>query len=338
MLRRLMFLLSFSVFVSSVVALLDYWRYDELLADTARLMRTQVSTEQVAAKIEQAIAEDNPEDARMYLAVAQRFGHKLDEQAYLPRILALETPWETTRREAGRFINGFIDGDADSTAGVAGAITADFTVVGDVRDLHEQYELHSQGEEVNELIVTLAGVGVGLTAATVASAGTAAPAKSGVSALKLATRSGRLTPKLQRLLLKQGQDVFDYQKFLQVARSESGFSALRRAAVDAYNPRALNALGETAGQVNAIRRSTSLGDTLELLRYVENGDDLRRLEKVSVKYGAETKGILRLVGRGAIGTTRVLRRSTELLIAIGASLASLLATLVSMSSLRRRRG
>ncbi len=41
-------------------------------------------------------------------------------------------------------------------------MTSDFTVVGDARDLWEQYQLYAKGEPVNELIVTLAGVGVGL--------------------------------------------------------------------------------------------------------------------------------------------------------------------------------
>lgn len=335
MIRLILFVISFAMLVFSLLQVLAYWQYDERLQDIAQLMRTDVSTADIEQQITQAIAEDNPEDARMYLALADTFGYQLSQDFEAP-LAGLENPLNSTLRETGRFIDGFLEGQADSGAGVAGAITADFTVVGDVRDLKEQYDLYAQGQEVSELIVTLAGVGVGLTAATVMSAGSAAPAKSGVSALKIAGRSGKLTPKLQKMLLRQGRSVFDYPLFLRTVKSEQSVDGVRRAAVRAYNPQAMSALGETAQQVNNVRRSTSMLDTINLLRYVENADDLRRLEKVSAQYGSITRGILRLAGKGAIGTVRVLRHATELMISLAASLVSLLATLFSVGSFFRK--
>ncbi|MGB1255644.1 MAG: hypothetical protein ACPG51_07255 [Thiolinea sp.] len=334
--RLLVLLISFAMLVFSLLTVLDYWRYDERLQDVAQLMQQKVDAADIHALIESAIAAENPEEARMYLSIARTFGHAVSPQHYLSRIEALETPWQETRRQVTRFADGFIDGSAESAAGVAGAITADFTVVGDVRDLNAQYDLYRQGENVNELIVTLAGVGVGLTAATVMSGGSAAPAKSGVSALKIAGRAGKLTPKLQRLLLRQGKSVFDYQGFLLALRGERSLAKVQRAAVKAYNPRAVGALADTAQRVNVIRGSTSLTDTINLLRYVENADDLRRLERVSRRYGGQTKGILKLVGKAGIGTIRVLRRSTELLVGLIAAMISLLATLFSVASFFRR--
>jgi hypothetical protein len=335
MIRLILFVISFAMLVFSLLQVLAYWQYDERLQDIAQLMRTDVSTADIEQQITQAIAEDNPEDARMYMALADTFGYQLSQNFEAP-LAGLENPLNSTLRETGRFIDGFLEGQADSGAGVAGAITADFTVVGDVRDLKEQYDLYAQGQEVSELIVTLAGVGVGLTAATVMSAGSAAPAKSGVSALKIAGRSGKLTPKLQKMLLRQGRSVFDYPLFLRTVKSEQSVDGVRRAAVRAYNPQAMSALGETAQQVNNVRRSTSMLDTISLLRYVENADDLRRLEKVSAQYGSITRGILRLAGKGAIGTVRVLRHATELMISLAASLVSLLATLFSVGSFFRK--
>lgn len=335
MIRLILFVISFAMLVFSLLQVLAYWQYDERLQDIAQLMRTDVSTADIEQQITQAIAEDNPEDARMYMALADTFGYQLSQDFEAP-LAGLENPLNSTLRETGRFIDGFLEGQADSGAGVAGAITADFTVVGDVRDLKEQYDLYAQGQEVSELIVTLAGVGVGLTAATVMSAGSAAPAKSGVSALKIAGRSGKLTPKLQKMLLRQGRSVFDYPLFLRTVKSEQSVDGVRRAAVRAYNPQAMSALGETAQQVNNVRRSTSMLDTISLLRYVENADDLRRLEKVSAQYGSITRGILRLAGKGAIGTVRVLRHATELMISLAASLVSLLATLFSVGSFFRK--
>ncbi len=321
--------------VFSLFTVLEYWRYDEVLQDVAQLMSTEVTAAEIEQQVAEAVAQNNPEDARMYLAVADTFGYQLNNR-FESQIAGLESPFNTATREAGRFIDGFIEGDANSGAGVAGAITADFTVVGDVRDLKAQYDLYAQGQNVNELIVTLAGVGVGLTAVTVLSGGSAAPVKSGASALKIAGRSGKLTPKLQKVLVRQGRSVFDYPSFFRAVRTEQGFDGLRRAAVRAYNPKAMNALGETARQVNNVRRSTSTLDTINLLRYVETADDLRRLEKVSGQYGSLTRGILRLAGRGAIGTVRVLRYGTELAVGLVAALISLLATLFLVGSFFRR--
>lgn len=332
MFRSILFICAFALLVYSLMAISKYWGFAELEPDIASLMTKRVKTADLEEQINAAIQNDNPEDARMYLAIAQTFGYAVNAANFLPQIEALETSWQVTRRQAEQFANGFIEGSGDTGAGVAGAVTADFTVIGDARDLYEQYQNLQTGKEVNELITALAGVGVGLTAITVLSSGSAAPLKTGSSTLKMATRANKLSPKMQSLLIKQATDLFDYKTFLLATRGEKSLDNLRQASIKAYNPKALDALSETATQVNSIRKSTSLVDTLEILRYADSADDLRRLEKISVKYGTETKGILKLLGKGAIGTVRVLRHATELVIAALASLVSLLASLISLSA------
>jgi hypothetical protein len=137
---------------------------------------------------------------------------------------------------------------------------------------------------------------------------------------------------MQAVLIKQATNIFDYKAFLLATRGEKNLDKLRHAAIKAYNPKALDALSETAEQVNSIRKSTSLVDTLDILRYADSADDLRRLEKLSIKYGSETKGILKLLGKGSIRTVRVLRHATELFIAALASLVSLLASMFALSA------
>ena len=332
MFRAILFIGAFALLVYSLMSVFNYWDFDELSPDISALMTKNVSAADLEVQINAAIQNDNPDDARMYLAIAQTFGYAVNAANFLPQIEALETPWQVTRRQAEQFANGFLEGSADSGAGVAGAVTADFTVIGDARDLYEQYQNLQAGKEVNELITALAGVGVGLTAVTVLSSGSAAPLKTGSSTLKLAARAKKLSPNMQSVLVKQATDLFDYKTFLLATRGDRSLTSLRQAAIKAYNPKALDALSETATQVNSIRKSTSLVDTLDILRYADSADDLRRLEKLSVKYGTETKGILKLLGKGAIGTVRVLRHATELVIAALASLVSLLASLMSLSA------
>lgn len=332
MLRAVVLIAAFALLVYSLTAVFKYWDFTEAPVDIAALMTKTVKPADLEAQIEASIQSDNPEDARMYLSLAKTFGYSLDAARFIPQIEALETPWQVTRRQAMQFANGFIDGSGETGAGVAGAVTADFTVIGDARDLYEQYQNLQAGKDVNELMTALAGVGVGLTAITILSAGSTAPIKTGSSTLKLATRANKLSPKMQSVLLRQATDLFDYKAFLLATRGEKNLDNLRQAAVKAYNPKALEALSETAEQVNSIRKSTSLVDTLDILCYAESADDLRRLEKLSVKYGSETKGILKFLGKSATGTVRLLRHATELVVAALASLVSLLASLIALSA------
>jgi hypothetical protein len=331
-------LISVLLLAGSIRSLLDYWQYDEVVPNVAQMMLHQVSADDVRQQVREAIANDNPGDARMYLRLARTFGYAVNPAEFEPELQKLESPLNVARRTVNDFAGGFVGGQAESGAGVAGAITSDFTVVGDVRDLWEQYQHYAKGEAVNELIVTLAGVGVGLTAATVVSSGTAAPAKGGVSTTKLAARMERLTPGFQKLLLKQGEAVFDYKTFMLAARAEKNVNGISKAAMKAYNPQAVAAIQQTAEQVNNLRKASSTADAIHLMKYVENGDDLARLEKLSLKYGTETKGIMKFLGKSAIGTVRVFRKSAELLISAAAGLVSFIATLFSLGGLLKKTG
>lgn len=328
MLRWLLRIITLIVFIISVRMAIGYWHYDEYEPDVDKLVSQQVTPQILNNKIEEAINANRPEDARLYLQLANTFHVTLDPKRYEAAIQELESPLNVATRTMGDFASGFLEGAADTGAGVAGAITSDFTVVGDVRDLWEQYNLFAQNQPTNDLIIALAGVGVGLTAATVVSVGTTSPAKAGVSTLKMATRTGRLSPRFQAFLVRQASNVFDTKAFLRTIKTEQNIDGVRHAVQNAYQPAAMSALTDLAAKTNSIRQSSSLLDTVHLLQYVDNADDLRRLEKLTVKYGAETKGIMKLIGKGAIGTIRVLRRTTELVVSLVSTLLSFLGMLL----------
>jgi hypothetical protein len=332
--KLLVLFISLLMLAGSIKALLGYWQYDELAPNVAQMLLHQVSADDIRASVREAIASDNPADARMYLRLAQTFGYAIDPAEFEAELKRLESPLNTARRTATEFASGFVDGEASTGVGVAGAMVSDFTVVGDARDLWEQYQHYAKGEPVNELIVTLAGVGVGLTAASVASAGAATPAKAGTSTTKLAARSGRLTENFQKLLLKQGMEVFDYKTFLLAARVEKSLDGVSKAALKAYNPQAIRALKQTAEQVNNIRKASSTADALHLLKYVDNADDLVHLEKLTLQYGEATKGIMKFLGKSAIASVRVLRKSAELFVSILVTLISFTASVMSLAAFR----
>ncbi|WP_020559723.1 hypothetical protein [Thiofilum flexile] len=328
MLRWLLRITTLVLFSISAYTALSYWRYDEYAIDAARLFSQQITPEILREKVDAAIAANRPDEARLYLQLGQTFGVSLNQSRYDAALQALDSPFNHATRTVTEFTNGFLDGSAETEAGVIGAIASDFTVIGDVRDLWEQYSLYTQNQPTNDLVVALAGVGVGLTAATVVSVGSSSPVKAGVSTLKIATRTGRLTPRFQAYLTRQASNVFDTRAFLHSAKQEQNFEGITRAVRDAYHPAAVETLSGLATRANTIRQASSLLDTVHLLQYVESADDLRRLEKLTVKYGSKTKGIMLLLGRSAIGTIRVLRRTTELVVSLMSTLLSFLGMLL----------
>ena len=320
--NKFLFLLSLSTFLLSLYSVLQHWDYEETLADIPELLRTEVTAEQIKKEIDDAISHAEFDDARTYLQIARENNFPLDFDAYQQLILRQDTTLKTITTQVSSFVSGFAEGKGANMAGLAGAVTADFTVIGDIRDLRGEYKHYSKNEDVNELIVVLSGAGIGLTALTISSMGSAGPAKAGASTIKTAVKMGRITGRFQKELLKLGRKVFDWPMFTRLIKQDKSISNITRAAKQSYKPAAITPLKQIASQVNVIRKSTSTIDTVQLLSYVDTADDLAHLEKVSLKLGTKTKATLKLVGKGALRTVRVLRKTTALIVSLLSSIIS----------------
>jgi hypothetical protein len=330
--NKLLLIVSIVTFGLSVSSVLKYWDYEETLLDLSKILQSNISTKQLVTEIEASIKEDDFDDARMYLEIAQSHQYTLNYQKYQTEINQKDTQFKRISTQVANFSKGFIKGESSNMAGIAGSVSADFTVIGDARDLYREYGKHEKGEPVNELIVLLSGAGIGLTALTVGSLGSMAPAKAGASVIKVASKAQRLTLRFQKTLLKLGRKVFDWPAFTRLIKQDKSIANVRRAVKKAYHPEAVKPLKQIAGRVNSIRKSSSTVDAIHMLKYVETIDDLRHLEKVTVKYGTKTKGMMKLLGKGAIRTVRVLRKTTSLMLSIiGSVLSSLLSLFFMMT-------
>lgn len=323
------FLLSFAF---SVKNMLNYWQYDEAIPKIVDLLVESVSPEQLNQLIGDAINQDNLEVAEQYIDIAKRYGYQLDYAYYEKHLTELDTPLRKIKRDSKSFVDGFMSGSGNDTAGISGAVTSDFTVIGDVRDLHRQYQQHAQGEDVNQLIVALSGVGIGLTMMTAGSAGSTATVKAGTSLFKVGVKTGRLTRSFSTELLQKASKVFDWPMFQRSIKNTSSISDVRRAVRQSYHPSAMVSLEKTASQISSIRKQTSLADTLNMMKYVENGQDLARLEKFTVKHKKHSAHLLALLGKGAIRTVRVLRKTTAFILSVFASVVSGLISLILLFS------
>lgn len=335
LLRQLFMLVCLTGFVFGVLSVAEYWDYEIKAPDIDKMLATEVSTEQIKTEIDSALRESQFDDARSLLTTAQQFNHSLDYPAYQNYLLEHDTAASRLLRQVSGFADGFISGKGQETAGVAGALAADFTVVGDVRDLNEQYGRYQQGLPVNQLVTSLAGIGVGLTAATIGSGGMAAPVKAGASTLKLATKMNRLTRSFRNELTQIAGRVFNWDAFFSRAQGAS-LSSLPRIAKQMYNPQAAKSLSAIAGQANDIRKSTSIADSVNLLRYVDNTQELSRLHRLTERYGVQTRGIFRLLGKGAVRGVKFLRISIGLILSVLGTLFSALLFLASIGGGKRK--
>lgn len=115
---------------------------------------------------------------------------------------------------------GALTGRGDSVEAFTGAIAADMLVVGDVRDLLIQAARKLRGEEVDELLAALSGVGVMLTLAP--------EVDWSVAVLKFARRAGAVTDSFAKDLVKLARRAMDERKAGGFGQAASDFAELAR--------------------------------------------------------------------------------------------------------------
>jgi hypothetical protein len=158
--------------------------------------------------------------------------------------------------------------DLESLAGTA---FGDLFVFGDIRDAAREGTRYLTGQHYDPWILGLAGAGVGITAATYATAGVTVPERLGLSVVKAARRTGKLNPVL---LVRAAREA--------VKVEEGG---------------GLIALAENAGRVESKAGTQAALDSLAV---AEEPQDMARLARLSTVQGGKTRAIVKLLGRGAI--------------------------------------
>ncbi|PID45232.1 MAG: hypothetical protein CSB47_09630 [Proteobacteria bacterium] len=334
--RQILLLIWLTGFVISLFKIADHWEYDVKPPDIHAMLANRVDAGALKQSVDNALREEAYDEARSLLAIGRQYNHPLDYPFYEQYLQKHDTAGARLGRQIAGFAEGFISGQSTEASGVIGALTADFTVVGDVRDLSEQYSRYQQGLPVNQLITSLAGVGVGLTAASVSSLGAVAPVKAGASMLKLAARTNRLSRPFRNELTMMAGRVFDWQQFLRMSKS-ADLSSITRIAKQAFNPKAARQITALAEQANAIRKNTSIADSVQLIQYVDSVTELNRLRRVTDKFGVHSRGVFRLLGKGAIRGVKVLKVTLALLISVTSALFFALSFIVTIGGEQKKK-
>jgi hypothetical protein len=99
----------------------------------------------------------------------------------------------------------------------------------------------------------------------------------------------------------------------------------------------MNALSRLGDQANNIRKATSTADTVHLLKYVGSGQDLAKVEKLALKHGVHSRGIMTVLGKSALRGVKVLKKTLELMLSLLALIISGLLNLYLLFPSRKKK-
>lgn len=194
--------------------------------------------------------------------------------------------------------NGFLTGDAPNEAALAGAVAADLTGVGDVRDLYDQASRYVAGQQVDPLVIGLATVGLGLTAATVATLGATGPEKAGVSTLKAVKRAGRLSPLLAREVGVVAANALDGEALRLVGTSMArlDLAAARAASGRVLKAEAVSTLEGLGSDVATIGSNAGYRTTVAALGTATSTEEMSVIARLSLRFGTATRAVMVMGG------------------------------------------
>jgi hypothetical protein len=257
-------------------------------------------------EIESALNAGDPELAASFLELAHDRAVVVDP-ALAARVEAANSASAQAARAAVSFGQGLITGTPDDLAGLAGTATGDLLVFGDIRDAVREGSHLARGEPADQLILGLACVGLLVTAATYTSLGVAAPERAGLSFVKAARRTGRLTAPAAAWMTRTIREAVDTDK-LGVALSKASITAPAEAVRLARDAVKLERFDGVVTMMRDVGRTRAKGGTraaLDGLRLSEGPEDVAKIARLAEKQGTKTRAILKLAGRAAFVLTAV---------------------------------
>lgn len=260
----------------------------------------------------QALERDDIEEADMYVEIARFLDYQLPAST-MARLDAAHELSATVVRNTWQFGEGFATGKGESTAGIAGAVTSDLTVIGDLRDIALEGGRMLAGEPYSELILSLSVVGVGVTAATIATGGGGVVAKAGISLVKAARRTGRLTGEFATVLTRLTGDAVNMPLLRQSMRGVDLTDLARTQRVIGDYGRNVRAarLVPVLARMGEISNRVGPAETVRLMKFVRTTENLDDVSDMTKRFGLKSRGIMELTGKIALRSFKTSFRAIE---------------------------
>ncbi len=252
-------------------------------------------------EIETALAANDAELAQSFVELAKERAIPLDP-ALVARVDAAVDAENSAASSAGRFARGLVTGEPDDLTSLAGTALGDLFVFGDIRDAVREGSRLASGQEADELILGLACVGLAVTAGTYASLGIGAPARVGLSVVKAARKTGRISSEMAGWMgrtLKASVDWDNIKRALTWASLAQPAVAVRTAR-EAVKIDKAGGLVRLVGDVGTIQSKAGTRAALDGLKLAQGPQDVSRVAKLASKKGGKTRAILATAGRSAL--------------------------------------
>jgi hypothetical protein len=304
-----------------------WWSYEVLEYESQEQNLTHVLEEKVRMgyldeHILTAIKEEKFDDVLMYENLAGLLGRELLPST-LSQIEAHNGLLDTSWRNVKAFTSGFLKGESESGGGMSGSIASALTLYGDLRDLNKEGSKYMDDKPYDAFILNISLVGVGLSASQLLTAGASTPLKVGASVLKVAKKTGKLTKAFTKELSTRLSKTVD-TNMLKTLDFNSLFS-LKSSAKTIEKSINMKPVKTLFTDINLIKSNTSLVDTIGLMKYVDTPKDLKNIGKISKQYTTNTKGVMRILGKGALRAGKsIVKITTKLLWRLGGFILSIL--------------
>ena len=259
----------------------------------ARLLNSAVAEREINA----ALAANDADLAHSFLDLA-RDRNVAVNPALAEKVREASAEAASVSRSLGSFARGLVSGEPEDVSGLAGTALGDLFVFGDIRDAAREGTRLATGQHADELILGLACVGLAVTAGTYLTAGLAVPVRVGLSVVKLAGKTGRLSGRLMLWIGRSLRDIVDFGALSRAVRgAEEPVAAVRTTRQATEKSGELIGLARDVGRVQA-RAGTQA--TLDGLKLAEGPRDMSRIVRLAASKGSRTRAILKLAGRSAI--------------------------------------
>ena len=193
------------------------------------------------------------------------------------------------------------------------------TPVEDLRGIVKAGVDWGAGGTVDRLDLGLSVVGLGATAAIVASGGTSATVKAGTALVRAARGMRLLSPRLAGFVADTARAGLDMGALVRARRAADLAQVVRG--------EALAPLVRLAGDLGRMRRAAGTAGALHLLRLVDSGDEARRLADAAAALGPRTVGRAEVLGKA-----RLMRATVRLGGTAWAALAGMIGLMLSVAA------
>ena len=228
------------------------------------------------------ISQNNYIDAQEYLEYFMQFDYVAQKPEAQKLLKDIKTKRGSLEYRSAKVYEGLTTGTSDEIEGQISAIGSDFFLIGDLRDLAIEGTHYFKDEKVDKVLVSLSTIGLVASASTFFTFGAVAPAKGGISVLKLAHKSNKIPTWLGKYLALQTK---------QIRKTKS---------IATVKPLLKN--------ISDIKEQVGLKNTLKILSNTKNIHELKAMSKLSKHYGKNTALMLDISNAKLLTRTNTLRQ------------------------------